>query len=330
MKKLLISGDTQIACYSVEENGTAQLLMEKPVERATYSLVQRDGVFTVFEGEDSSAFLSLNRQLDVVDRVEIPGSALCHLYDAPGTHTIYGSCYGTGHVVAIEAEHNHFSGIRSSIVMGEGEPGTPRAHCCILSPDGRFLLSAAIDQDRVYVWDVAADGSITPGKAMPFCAVPTGSGPRHLKFHPDGHTLYAVTEYSNEILVFDYEAENGILHWKETVSSLPYGFQGESYGSALLISRNGTRLYAANRGADTIALFAIEADRKLRPLAQYPCGGHWPRHMEFSKDETMLFVANERSGSVTLHCVDSETGELRIVGQIPFQRPGFAAEWDEF
>ena len=127
-----------------------------------------------------------------------------------------------------------------------------------------------------------------------------------------------------------YEAENGILHWKETVSSLPYGFQGESYGSALLISRNGTRLYAANRGADTIALFAIEADRKLRPLAQYPCGGHWPRHMEFSKDETMLFVANERSGSVTLHCVDSETGELRIVGQIPFQRPGFAAEWDEF
>ena len=330
MKKLLVSGDTSIARYDLFEDGSVQLQEEKPMVRAAFSIPRQDGVFSIYEGDDDSAFLCLNRALETVDRVDITGTKLCHIYYAENVQTLYGSCYGTGHVIALGIEKNSFTGTRSSIIAGEGQEGTPRAHCCIASPDGRFLLTAAIDQDQSYWWRIAPDGSIEPNGEAPACQAPKGSGPRHLRFHPDGSTLYAVTEYSNEILVYAYAADTGALQLRQVISTLSPDFKDESFGSALLITQDGQRLYAANRGADTVALFSIAPDKTLTQLAQYSCGGHWPRHMEFTKDETMLLVANERSGSVTLQRVDADTGALNIIGQIPFDRPGFAAEWDEF
>jgi 6-phosphogluconolactonase len=330
LKKLLISGDTEIACCVLEDNGSIQRLKAESILRATFCVPQKDGVFTVFEGNDASSFVRLDRELREIDRLEISGAALCHLWYCEQTKTLYGSCYGNGQVVALSVGHSSFGAVRTDRMIGLGEPGTPRAHCCVLSPNGRFLLTAAIDQNRIYVSRVAADGSFAPNDEAPFCQLPQGSGPRHLKFHPGGRTVYAVTEYSNEIFVLDYVPESGAMRLKQAVSTLPQGYQGESFGSALLITRDGKRLYAANRGADTIALFFAALDGTLIQTAQYPCGGHWPRHLEFTKDETMILAANERSCSVTLHTVDAETGALRIQTQIPFDRPGFAAEWDEF
>ena len=330
MKELLISGDTEIACYLLEDDGSVQKLKAAPILRATFCVPQKNGVFTVFEGNDASAFVCLDRELRETDRLQISGAALCHLCFCEQTKVLHGSCYGNGQVVALSVGHNGFEDVRTDRILGLNEPGTPRAHCCILSPDGRFLLTAAIDQDRVYISRVAADGSFDANRELPFFQFPQGSGPRHLKFHPAGHTLYVITEYSNEIFALDYAAESGELQLKQAVSTLPQGFRGESFGSALLITRNGKRLYAANRGADTIALFSAASDGTLEQTAQYPCGGHWPRHLEFTKDEAMLLSANERSCSVTLHAVDSENGSLCIQTQIPFDRPGFAAEWDEW
>lgn len=330
MKKLLVSGDTSVACYAVKEDGSAELLKQEPHLRATFCVPRKDGVFTVFEGRDSSAFVCLDRELKETDRRAVEGSDLCHLLYSANTKTLYGSCYGNGQVVALSAGSDGFGDVRSDRIMGQGEPGTPRAHCCILSPDGRFLLTAAIDQDRIYSSCIAPDGSFAANAAAPYCQLPQGSGPRHLKFHPDGRILYAVTEYSNEIFVLEYEPERGTMQLRQTVSTLPQEYRGESFGSALLVTQDGKRLYAANRGADTIVLFAVAPDHTLTQLGQYPCGGHWPRHLEFTKDETMILTANERSGSVTLHSVDPVTGALQIIAQIPFDRPGFAAEWDEF
>lgn len=327
MKKLLISGDTQIACYAVEDDGSARVLKAEPTLRATYSIPQKDGVLTVFEGKESSALLCFDRDLKETDR-KPTGGALCHIYYEERTKTLYGSCYGNGEVMAVSVAQGKFGALRTDAMMGAGEPGTPRAHCSIPSPDGRFLLTAAIDQDRIYCSRIAADGSFSPNDAAPFCALPQGSGPRHLKFHPNGRILYAVTEYSNELFVLEYAAESGEMRLVQAVSTLVPDYDGKSFGSALLVTRDGRRLYAANRGADTIALFSAAADGTLTQTAQYPCGGHWPRHMEFTKDETMILAANERSGSVTLHKIAPETGALSVLAQIPFDRPGFAAEWD--
>lgn len=329
MRRLLISGDSAIASCLVAADGTVKPLRQASYERATYCALCPDGVFSLYEGNASSAFLRLGRELELLDRVEIRGGQLCHLFYSDATHTLYGSSYGSGYVTAIGTERGVFSGVKSSVPVGEGRPGTPRAHCAVLSPDSRFLLVAAIDQDCIYSFQTAGDGSIST-ELEPMCAgLPGGSGPRHLKFHPDGAVVYAVTEYSNEIFVLSYTAETGKLQLQQTVPILPAGFSAESFGSSLVISSDGRRLYAANRGADTVALLQIAEDHSLAPIAQYPCGGHWPRHMEWFWDEKMLAVANQRSNSVTLHQVEPTTGALTVAAQIPFDRPGFAIEWPE-
>ena len=87
MKKLLISGDTEIACCVLEDNGSIQRLKAESILRATFCVPQKDGVFTVFEGNDASSFVRLDRELREIDRLEISGAALCHLWYCEQTKT---------------------------------------------------------------------------------------------------------------------------------------------------------------------------------------------------------------------------------------------------
>ncbi|KAG9416440.1 hypothetical protein AC1031_000842 [Aphanomyces cochlioides] len=46
-----------------------------------------------------------------------------------------------------------------------------------------------------------------------------GSLPRHMVFHPRGDRLYLATEYSNELVLFDYNNTNGNLKLRQRVKT---------------------------------------------------------------------------------------------------------------
>ena len=79
--------------------------------------------------------------------------------------------------------------------------------------------------------------------------------------------------------------------------------------AGLAIDDSGSRLYTGLRGSNRIAV--VDA-ATLSPIAAISCGGDWPRNLWLAGE--MLYVANERSSTVTSFRVDPVTGIPSPVG----------------
>ena len=62
-----------------------------------------------------------------------------------------------------------------------------------------------------------------PGSLAPHGVtnVPPGSGPRHMKFHPNGRWIYVLNELALSVTVFDYDSQSGQMTAKQTLASVP-------------------------------------------------------------------------------------------------------------
>jgi 6-phosphogluconolactonase (cycloisomerase 2 family) len=78
-----------------------------------------------------------------------------------------------------------------------------------------------LDRLFTYAFDMRT-GALT---AAGYLTLPTGSGPRHMVFHPNKAKPYAylLNELSNTITAFEWEPASGGLKEFQTVSALPEG-----------------------------------------------------------------------------------------------------------
>lgn len=191
----------------------------------------------------------------------------------------------------IELVQHHGSGLHPERQTG------PHAHSTILSPDNRFAIVAdlGIDELVVYAFD-AATGRLRPHGHVPARA---GAGPRHMAFHPGGSYLYVAHELDNTVVVYSYERERGELIEQQRIETLLPGAP-ESLVADIHLAPSGDRLYASNRGDDSLTGFAITANGLLERLEVRTCGGHWPRHFAFAPGGQFLLVANQYSHEVTV------------------------------
>ncbi|HVX80201.1 MAG TPA: lactonase family protein [Devosiaceae bacterium] len=196
----------------------------------------------------------------------------------------------------------------------------PHGHCVRWTPDGRFVLVCDLGIDRLVVYRFEpASGAIARHGEI---ALPAGDGPRHLAFHPDGRRLYVVCELSSSVASFAWDSGAGAARLLADVSTLPAGgFAGNSC-SAIAISPDGRRLYAGNRGHDSLARFAIDAEGVARFIGTTPSGGRVPRDFAFDPSGRIIAVANQESDCVTLFRYEPVSGDLIPLGQpIPTGSP---------
>ncbi|KGM34310.1 lactonase family protein, partial [Inquilinus limosus] len=192
---------------------------------------------------------------------------------------------------------------------------------------GRFVLSTDLGQDRIHVWTLdEAAGALRPADPPFFPAASAGAGPRHLAFHPDGRTLYTTYEEASQLAVHDWDPATGRASFRQQVGSLPPGFAGSSFASALAVSRDGRFLYSGNRLHNSIAIFAIEPGGTLRWLDAEWTRGDYPNHVALDPTGRFLFACNRRSDNVTLFRVDRESGRLAFTGRyLPIGSPNMVA-----
>jgi 6-phosphogluconolactonase len=202
-------------------------------------------------------------------------------------------------------ESDHFGDILHHEIQQEGTALT-RVHFVLLNRKEDRLVAVNIALDHIFIYAVS-QGYLTLERII---KTPEGSGPRHALFSEDESYLYVITEYSNEILVYDLKDEDRLV---QRISTLSDQFNGISYCSTLCFSQNDAYLYAANRGAETIALFSVGSDGRLSYLEEYDCGGQNPRHMILSGDGKKLLVCNQSSNQVVCLLLDTEQG--RIIGK---------------
>jgi 6-phosphogluconolactonase (cycloisomerase 2 family) len=191
----------------------------------------------------------------------------------------------------------------------------PHAHMILAAPDNRFVLATDLGQDRIYVYRFdAATGKLTAA-AKPYVSLPSGDGPRHLAFHPNGRWVFSIQEEASTVARFDYEAATGRLEARETISALPDGFAGTNFASEILVAPNGKFLYAGNRLHDSIAVFAIGGNGVLSRVGECATLGDYPGQFRIAPGGRFLFACNKRSDCITGFRIDAGSGMPTPTGQ---------------
>ena len=265
-------------------------------------------------------------RLKMLNRQSALGSASCYLeVDATGK-TVLVANYSTGSVAALPVREDGSLGEASSFVQHAGssiDPARqtgPYAHCIIVSPDNRFAYAADLGIDRVLGYRLDALAAELSPSEQPFVRTPPGAGPRHLTFHPNGKHLYAINELENSVTLFDYLAESGMLIERQTVSTLPEDFEGESHCADVKITPDGRYLYGTNRGHDSIAAYAIGDDGRLTLIRIEPSLGKGPQNLAITPRGQLLLCANMPGDNVAVFRIDPQTGVLKSVGE-PISMP---------
>ncbi len=156
---------------------------------------------------------------------------------------------------------------------------------------------------------------MTPSEDAPFVPLPSGDGPRHFAFHPNGHWLYSLQEESSTITFFRYDPEHGSMTAQNTISALPAGFAGTSFASEIQVSADGRFLYSVNRLHDSISICLIAADGSLKLVGEVSTMGDYPRYFQFGPAGEFLYVCNQRSDCITSFKAHRDTGTLTFTGQ---------------
>ncbi len=188
------------------------------------------------------------------------------------------------------------------------------AHMIQADPAGRFVLHVDLALDRIFVWKFDdTKGVLTPNDPAA-TSLPPGDGPRHFVFHPNGRWFYSLQEEGSNIVLFDYDAQQGRLASRQTVSSLPPGFAGSNFCSEILISADGRFLYAGNRLHDSIAIFSISVTGALTYVEEQWTRGNYPRSFNFDPTGRFLYCCNQRGDNLAVFRVDRQTGALAFTG----------------
>jgi len=174
-----------------------------------------------------------------------------------------------------------------------------RAHEAVFLPSG-LVVTTDMGLDLVRFWRPTPAG-LRPVQAV---ALPLGTGPRHMVWHPSGH-LYVVTELSREVYAL---APDPTGSWRVVAgTSLGVGTLPGDTAAELAASFDGEFLYAGVRGSNTIATVRVRgAGDALEPVALVDSGVDWPRHHVVVRDT--LLVAGEHSNDVASLTLDLRTG----------------------
>jgi 6-phosphogluconolactonase len=189
------------------------------------------------------------------------------------------------------------------------------AHMIQADPSGRFVLHADLGLDQIFVWKFDdLKGMLTPNNP-PAVSLPAGDGPRHFFFHPNGRWCYSLQEEGSNIVLLDFDAAQGRLASRQTISSLPPGFAGSNFCSEILVSADGRFVYAGNRLHDSIGIFSIGGNGELSFVDDQWSRGDYPRSFAFDPSGRFLYSCNQRADNVAVFSADRATGRLTFTGQ---------------
>lgn len=271
-------------------------------------------------GEDGGvAAYSINEEHDLtlINHQVEAGSPPCHVSLDGSSQYLFTANYhkGTADVFSIN-ENGQLSKTLSTVQHEGNGPNEARqekahAHFAGITPDGNFLCVVDLGTDKIAMYKVE-EGKLSLHKEI---TVKPGSGPRHIRFHPNGKTAYVNAELSSEVIVFEYDHDNGHLKEIQVLSTLPENFEEENTGGALHLSDDGRFLYASNRGHDSIALFTIDENTGQITLNSFTSteGSH-PRDFSIDPTGQFIFAANKDSNNIVQFSRNQETGELTKTG----------------
>ncbi len=224
-------------------------------------------------------------------------------------------------------------GIAVHPIDGDGVPTTPPstwlatgrgAHSIQTDPTNRFAFVPHIagptgpNMILQFTFD-ATSGRLTPN-TPPAVEPAARDGPRHFCFHPAKPILYVSNEQGCSVTGYHLDPEAGTLAPFQTISTLPPAFHGRNSCAQIQITPAGTFLYAPNRGHNTIAGFAVDADTGRLTAAGWTPTEPVPRAFTVDPQGRYLYAAGLESGRLAAYQIHQATGQLQPLHTYPVGR----------
>jgi 6-phosphogluconolactonase len=194
----------------------------------------------------------------------------------------------------------------------------PHPHDTKFDPAGAFVFGPDLGTDNVWSWTLnTSTGMLVANTNLDHAQVASGSGPRHMSFHPTGKFVYVIDEMVSSITAFSYDAARGTFTWLQTVSTLPAGFTGTSSTAEIIVHQSGKFVYGSNRGHNSIVGFRIDqATGKLTTIGWTSTQGAIPRGFNIDPSGRLMLVGNQNSDTVVPFRINQNSGRLHPTGAV--------------
>lgn len=260
-------------------------------------------------------------RITALNRQPSGGASPAHVSVHASGRFAFAAHYASGQVAVLPISDDGRLGAATHVVQHEGrgpDPARqegPHAHFVLPDPSGRLVLACDLGIDRVQIYRLDHEAGRLEPAPLAYAQVSSGAGPRHLAFHPFGLFVYVINELDSTISTFAFDPDRGALRIVQTVSTLPDGYTGTSHTAQILVHPSGRFVYGSNRGHDSIAVFAVDAEGgRLSLVGHEPSGGKTPRNFTIDPAGELLLAANQQSGTIVTFRIDGTSGRLAPTG----------------
>ena len=254
------------------------------------------------------------------------GSFPAHLSVHPSGQYLLASNYGTGNYPiypiladgSIDDKVFDFQGEGNGTGPNPARQEGPHAHQILTDLDATHVFGVDLGADKVNAWNFDLGTGVLTPNTVPFVPVASGSGPRHMAFHPSRQHAYVLDELVSSITAFAYDPVRGAFIWLQTISTLPRGFTGSNTTAEIRIHPDGQFLYNTNRGHNSVTMYEIDSDTgKLSVIGWQSTRGEWPRGMNIDPSGTFLYAANQNTDTIAVFRIQPSNGKFKS----PHARP---------
>lgn len=257
--------------------------------------------------------------LTKINDVPSNGGGPTHIAVTRDGRTVVCANYGGGSVSSYHVRPDgglsdcvsHFQFAGSGPYKGRQEG--PHTHSANPTPDGKWVLVSDLGIDRIFIYRLNPDTSAMTPSDTPFWPAKSGSGPRHMAFHPNGKWVYSVNELTSTVDILRWNSDAGTVTQAGSISTLKEGFpKNTAFAGEILCSQNGRQVYVGNRVADdSIAVFDVDQKSGLLKLIQLAeNSGKNPRHLAIDPSGHWIVISDVGTGEVLVLERDLKTGRL--------------------
>lgn len=277
---------------------------------------------SAFNGSGGITAFSVNRstgELTQINQQSTGGPGPCHLMiddsDSVAIVTNYAGGSVSVHPIADDGSIGEFSDFvqHEGSSVNQNRQKEAHAHSVNIDSANSRAFVCDLGMDKVLTYDV----NIPNGKISLASSVDEspGEGPRHFTFHPSGKYVYVNNELGNTVTVYDLGSD-GSLSPKQTESTIPDGWEGQSHTADIHVSPDGGFVYVSNRGHDSIAIYSIDqATGKVTHIGNESTQGNTPRNFAITPDGKFLLAENQDSDSIVSFKRESD-GTLTPTGSV--------------
>jgi 6-phosphogluconolactonase len=225
---------------------------------------------------------------------------------------------------------------RNGIVQAEPIqviPTEPKPHSILVDQSNRFVYIPHLENDQIkqFLFNESI-GTLTPNDPD-VVYTKDGSGPRHFDFSPNNKFVYVSNELDGTVYSYEMNNNTGILTEIQRISLFPPPNKslesstpvGQNYMQDIAeedntvkvadihITPDGKWLYVSERATNTITAFSVDENTgNLGYIGSYATE-KIPRGFNIDPNGDFVIAAGQKSGHVSVHAINPETGELKLL-----------------